>query len=297
MGAISASDAEYLSDKSADEESKAKKSKEISKPPESINSLFKRFKKEYGEYLLNVRKITEKKARWYINDMEKLPPISSVPDLVLASLRENSTKAFRNFIHFLEDLKGYDSILGIPPERWLKPAKVKQSGVVEIYVSNDEIREAYEHCPDELKTFFRLMMYSGSRGTHLIGLIKSFDIRQVIIDEEYPEVAHYPTSELAKGTKRTFHVYFPASLVSELKCYSLPYEHEDTIYKKLAHDRVNSKTIRKWHMNFMIKQRVTESIADFIQGRAAATVGSAHYLNKVQNATEEYEKLIGKFPI
>jgi intergrase/recombinase len=37
--------------------------------------------------------------------------------------------------------------------------------------------------------------------------------------------------------------------------------------------------------------------SDFIQGRAAATVGSAHYLNKVQNATEEYEKLIRKFPI
>lgn len=109
-----------------------------------------------------------------------------------------------DFIHFLEDLKGYDSTLGIPPERWLKPAKVKQSGVVEIYVSRDEIREAYEHCPDKLKTFFRLMVYSGSRGTHLIGMFKSFDIRQVIPNEEYPEVAYYPTSGLAKARNGPF---------------------------------------------------------------------------------------------
>jgi intergrase/recombinase len=32
----------------------------------------------------------------------------------------------------------------------------------------------------------------------------------------------------------------------------------------------------------------TECVADFIQGRAPATVGSAHYLNKVQQAKDEY---------
>ena len=85
--------------------------------------------------------------------------------------------------------------------------------------------------------------------------------------------------------------------MSELKYHKLPYDHEDMVYKRLTHDRVSSKAIQKWDMNFMIKQRVTESIADFIQGRAATTVGSVHYLNRVQNATEEYGELIGKFPI
>ena len=40
---------------------------------------------------------------------------------------------------------------------------------------------------------------------------------------------------------------------------------------------------------------VIESLADFIQGRAAATVGSAHYLNKVQQAKDEYRRIMGKF--
>lgn len=92
---------------------------------------------------------------------------------------------------------------------------MKQSGVVEIYVSNNEIREAYEYCPDELKTFFKFIVYSGNRGTHLIGIVKSFDIRQVIIDEEFLELAHYPTSELTKGTNGRFMpISWPASSIS-----------------------------------------------------------------------------------
>lgn len=67
--------------------------------------------------------------------------------------------------------------------------------------------------------------------------------------------------------------------------------------KEIRSGRVTAKTIRKWHLNTMIKEGITESVADFIQGRESATVGSAHYLNKIQQATDQYSKLIGKFPI
>ncbi|WP_406660586.1 integrase [Methanolobus sp. ZRKC3] len=45
------------------------------------------------------------------------------------------------------------------------------------------------------------------------------------------------------------------------------------------------------------KSGVTEGVADFIQGRAATTVGSAHYLNKVHQATLQYARVLDKFPI
>jgi intergrase/recombinase len=61
--------------------------------------------------------------------------------------------------------------------------------------------------------------------------------------------------------------------------------------------RVSAKIIRKWHLNMMIKEGITEGVADFIQGRAPTTVGSAHYLNKVQQATDQYRRVIGKFPV
>lgn len=67
--------------------------------------------------------------------------------------------------------------------------------------------------------------------------------------------------------------------------------------KKIQSGRVSAKTIRKWNLNKMIKEGVTESLADFIQGRASLTVGSAHYLNKMGQAKDQYRRIMGKFPI
>ncbi|MFA0823729.1 MAG: integrase [Methanomethylovorans sp.] len=65
--------------------------------------------------------------------------------------------------------------------------------------------------------------------------------------------------------------------------------------ENICHGCVCAKAIRKWHLNLMTEEGVTESLADFIQGRAPATVGSAHYLNKVQQAKDEYRRIMGKF--
>lgn len=67
--------------------------------------------------------------------------------------------------------------------------------------------------------------------------------------------------------------------------------------KEIRSGHMTAKTIRKWNLNTMIKERITENVADFIQGRASATVGSTHYLNKVQQATDQYSRIIGKSPI
>lgn len=42
-----------------------------------------------------------------------------------------------------------------------------------------------------------------------------------------------------------------------------------------------AKYLRKWNYNFLILNGVTESVADFIQGRASITVGFMHYLAKL----------------
>ena len=41
---------------------------------------------------------------------------------------------------------------------------------------------------------------------------------------------------------------------------------------------------------------MTKSLADFIQGRTPVALGSAHYLNKVQQAKDEYRSIIDAFP-
>ena len=124
-------------------------------------------------------------------------------------------------------------------------------------------------------------------------MLKNFDERNIIVNDES---AHYPTSFLSSGTKSTFHLFFPTSYIPELKKIRNLVSYENTL-KKIQSDRISAKTIRKWHLNMMIKEGVAESLADFIQGRASITVGSAHYLNKVQQAGDQYKRIIGKFPI
>ncbi|KKG09358.1 hypothetical protein EO92_10330 [Methanosarcina sp. 2.H.A.1B.4] len=52
----------------------------------------------------------------------------------------------------------------------------------------------------------------------------------------------------------------------EIKSFNSPDQYK-TISKKLQIGRVSGKTIRKWHLNVMIKEGVTQSLGDFIQGR------------------------------
>ena len=66
--------------------------------------------------------------------------------------------------------------------------------------------------------------------------------------------------------------------------------------ENILHGRVCAKTIRKWHLNLMVKEEVTESLDYFIQVRTPANVGSAHYLNIVQQAKDEYRRIIDAFP-
>ncbi|APH39776.1 integrase [Methanohalophilus halophilus] len=196
----------------------------------------------------------------------------------------------RNLLNYFED-EDVDDIAGYSIEKWSRYIKIKKSGVVEIYVTDEEIQEAYNACTDDLKSILKLLIYSGNRLSHIHAMLGNFDEKNIVIDND---IAHYPTSSFSSGTKRTFQIFFPASFILELKSISnlKPYE---SLLKKIKHDRVTAKTIRKWHLNVMIREGVTKSLADFIQGRASATVGSAHYLNKVQQSKKEYRRIMDSF--
>ncbi|TAJ44232.1 integrase [Methanofollis fontis] len=213
-------------------------------------------------------------------------------DFRYLTLKDKESRGIRNFMNYFEDSE-FEEIIGFSIDKWRKYLKIKSSGVVEVYVSDEEILDAFLACPDELKPVFKLLVYSGSRFSHIYGMLKGFDTQNVIVENG---VAHYPTSGLSKGAKKTFHVYFPSSFLPELENVS-ELKSEDYILRMIKHGRVSAKTIRKWHLNFMIGHGVQESVADFIQGRAAVTVGSAHYLNKVKQATDSYGSLILEYVV
>ncbi|MBN2110788.1 MAG: hypothetical protein JW705_06850, partial [Methanosarcinaceae archaeon] len=211
-------------------------------------------------------------------------------ELRAITLKDKEYRGLRALFNYCEE-EEIDEVAGYTIEKWRRYIKIKPSGVVEIYVTDDEMREAYGACAVDLKPFFELLTYSGSRFSHVYEMLDNFDERNIIVDGE---VAHYPTSWLSKGTKRTFHIFFPASFIPTLKNMGTNKSYK-TLTKDLQYGRVSAKIIRKWHLNLMVAAGISESLADFIQGRSAATVGSAHYLNKVQQSREAYRRLVGNF--
>ncbi len=260
----------------------------------SLNNIWTEHKDKFKEWLLHKR-ISENTKRDYLSALAKFFKNTLVYKPVEFRnilLKDKEERGLRNLFSYFEDGE-IENICGHSLEKWRHYVKIKKSGVVEIYVTDKEIKEAYEACPDDLKPIYRLLVYSGNRFTHIHKMLQKFDEHNIIMDGK---VAHYPTSSLSKGTKQTFQTFFPASYISELKKIDTLNSY-DNILKKIQSERVSAKTIRKWHLNKMIKEGITESVADFIQGRASVTVGSAHYLNKVQQATDQYSRIVEKFPI
>ncbi|AKB40028.1 integrase [Methanosarcina mazei] len=259
-----------------------------------LNDIWLKHKNPFEKWLYykNISKTTK---RDYLNALIRFFEnriISKPIEFRDIPLKDKEERGLRNLFNYFED-KEIDDVCGYSLEKWRRFVKIKKSGVVEIYVNDEEIKKGYEECPDEMKPVYSLLVYSGNRLTHIHRMLENFDERNIVIEGE---VAHYPTSYLSSGTKKTFHLFFPTSYIPELRklCSLKSY---CSVMKDIRSGRVTAKTIRKWHLNVMIKEGITESVADFIQGRASATVGSAHYLNKVQQATNQYRRLIGKLPI
>lgn len=232
------------------------------------------------------KKVSEKSAQAYISAVDRYltgeRPIRKPKDLNAHG--DKQTRGLRNFYNFCEDYLEIDALLNEPLAKWRKHTQIRASGVVEIYPSDREIAEAYAAVPDEHKPLYLALVYSGNRLSQVLDTLRSFSPKDVTYDGD---VAHISAAAQSRGTKQSYRLFFPASFIPTLIAYAKSPASKQaygTIQKRLAHGRVSARTIRKWHLNFMIEHGVTESIADFIQGRTPATVGSAHYLNKVKGA-------------
>jgi intergrase/recombinase len=259
-----------------------------------LNDLWARHHESFKDWL-NAKDVSKTTKRDYYNALKRFFSTESVQkpqDFRKLDLRDKEERGLRNLLNYFED-EDVDDICGYTIQKWRRYVKIRKSNVFEVYVTDEEIQEAYESYPEDLKPIYKLLMYSGNRLSHIHKMLKNFDERNIVVDGK---VAHYPSSAFSSGTKKTFQIYFPSSFITTLKSIDKVYGY-DYYAKRIRHNRVCAKTIHKWHLNLMIKEGVTESLADFIQGRAPATVGSAHYLNKVQQSKEEYRKIIEKFVI
>ena len=199
-----------------------------------------------------------------------------------ASSKKSITIAIRTLLNYCEemDLLDEDFIMKLR-----KPLKTIRSNPDNYIPSDKKILETYKKINPKYKVLFKLLLFSGIRGTEAIQFFKEYDRDKVEIKGN---VARYPLFSIRKN-KRSYFVYFPAKMIDEI-------ERKEYTARGISHAFIRaglpSKYLRKWNYNFLIMNNVPESVADFIQGRAPVSIGSMHYLAKVKQADYWYAQVV-----
>ena len=243
---------------------------------------FTKHKRDYEKWL-----ISQGLSYGYIKDLMKTltgfirEDISDIAD----NITDTQSIAARSYLNYLSQ----KSLLSDEQmARFKKKLPLRQSKADNYIPSNDEVVSAYKQLKDKrFQTIFKLLAFSGARITELVKMVKEYEPSKLIVEEKFAKYQlHYN-----RGHKSSFYIYMPKELVPELHKF---YVHVDTITHQISKSGLNPKYLRKWFYNFLIYNNVPEGVADFIEGRASATVGSMHYLSKAKQADYWYEQVVEK---
>jgi len=268
-----------------------------------ISSLKELYQQQRGDFenWLAVKGITEQTQKGYLSALDRLIPDVSNPKELKESLakmqssKDKLTRGLKNFFKYMQEVDEANADVW---EKWHSAVKVEQAGVREVYISNDELLEAYKHLKDRgdevALTVFKALVYSGMRLKQLLRVLRSWDSKQVI---KKGEICRYPVHKASKGKKKAFWLYFPSAFLDELESIAHTDISYHTVERQLRIGRVSANSIRKWLINFCVDNGISFELADFIEGRAAVSVGTAHYAQMTRHADRAYAAIVDKFPI
>uniref|UniRef100_UPI0037DCCE99 integrase n=1 Tax=Thermococcus sp. 26/2 TaxID=758583 RepID=UPI0037DCCE99 len=258
----------------------------------SLNEIWAKERSSFAEWLSG--EVSKETRKDYVRVLDKFfgrHVIKTLGDLESAYLKEgqkrNLVKAIRKFAAYLEKEELIDEATHEKIKKLIKP---KPTGVREVFVTGEEVREAYFKIKERgivAESLFLILVFSGIRLSQAVELLRTYDYTKLqIIDNK---VAKYPIFSTTKGKKKAFWAYGPRDFFEELEPQEVKY---NTAKDLVSYGRVSANTLRKWHYTFLIRQGVPADVADFIQGRVSSRVGATHYLNKTLLADEWYSAVV-----
>ncbi len=173
-------------------------------------------------------RIDEGTAKKYVKHLDRFltEPITSPSDVtnIIKSITQKGVRrwfinAFRNLLKFLEYEKGWDeSIIN----KYRKVAKTEKAGVREVFITTDELLEAFNNILPKYHILFKLIVYSGMRLDQACDMLATYEPEKLVIKEDLG-LARYPVASISKGYKRAYWAYMPIKFVSELEQTSIKY--------------------------------------------------------------------------
>ncbi|WP_456477894.1 integrase [Geoglobus ahangari] len=224
--------------------------------------------------------------------------------------RQDYVKAVRVLLDYIKTRKLMDRgrVEEILEQPFLQPI---QSERQYHFLKDEDIRKAYEWIKEKWdeKTLmlFKLLVFSGLRFEHAVELLRTFDPKKL---EIRGSVARYPTFQIGKRIKLSYYAFMPAEFARKLR--RINFEYKPNTYKdrlnpkkwkperrEWQESRVSVKAIREWFQNFCKKYKVEYAYREYFMGHSLtkAGMGAERYEWMEDNAWEEYEKIVNKFPI
>ena len=207
-------------------------------------------------------------------------------------VRRRLEKGFRNLLTYLEEKEIISEEIA---EKFRKHIKVEKSGAKGQNINDVDVKEAWqwikEHRGEKEQKLWQTIVYTGIRGEHAIRFLETFNKENLEFENG---IARYDSSKLGRGGKKGYWIFLPIDFAKSLKQYKFGENPLDDIrYRK-----VNASQLRKWHLNVMrLKKyglKVDQDVAEFIQGRGVYEVGSTHYFEMTEAATEEAPDILRK---
>ncbi|WP_048051902.1 integrase [Saccharolobus islandicus] len=224
--------------------------------------------KEFYDYLINERKISEKTAKEYVSAISK--PFRET---------RNAQKAFRLFAKFLASRGVISDDFA---EKILKVVKVKRTNA-DIYIPTvQEIKRTLNLAKDyseNVYLVYRLALESGSRLSEMLRVLK--EPEKDVCDGS---ICYYPLA-WQRGYKGVFYVFHLMPLKKvDITMWAI------SDFERRNKEAIPIKYIRKFVASKMAELGIPLDIIDFIQGRKPTRVLTQHYVSLFGIAKEQYKK-------
>lgn len=268
----------------------------------NLKPFFEKMTPEFMRWLKKKKKIKDETINTYIRAVNThLPDDITTPieleEYLLKHPHDKVSRGLKNFFSFLLDRE----VGGQDWAKWHKRVLIQRSTPSQQFITDEVVRQGLHDTPERYKALFSLLAHSGQRLSTTLQTMLEFDaLKSVAVGWG---VSRYPVASASAGTKRAFWMYYPTdlepamlslrdTLVRDYARYStfesfarsMPHYIGTSTTKGKRSTRASAKMLRKWQYNFLLSHGVPDNVADFVQGRASTTIGSAHYLNATQQA-------------
>jgi len=153
---------------------------------------------------------------------------------------------------------------------------------------DEEVKQTISELQGDGKLLFLGLLYSGLRATELQYLLNNYASLKAQRQDGFVKIS----LNWRRGRKNALFAYLPADLYAQLPCTQLAVNGLKSVLK--VRGLMPLKYTRKVFYTQARSIGAPAEVVDFIQGRAATSVGAVHYLDAQRLADEWYSRICSR---